>query len=174
MSSPHNSHVLQPLRQKPRRAIRPCDACRRRKTKCIPSTEGDCTVCLARRTECNFVERPPTRGVKRSLNEDSSEPQEMHRSDVPSPHESAHGAVHSLPHLLTGSQYPALSPVNSVRTTQSRPDFTEESLGQARGCFAELYGLTSDMEPILMVQYIVWHTGPGRSDKLLATSALRS
>ena len=48
--------------QKTRRAIRPCDSCRKRKSRCVinPPT-GRCTVCELRGDVCNFREAVPKR-----------------------------------------------------------------------------------------------------------------
>ena len=42
-------------RKRQRRSLRPCDACRKRKTRCVTKDgDGDCVHCQLRATPCTF------------------------------------------------------------------------------------------------------------------------
>jgi len=54
------------------RRDRPCDACRRRKSKCvIHEGQGSCVLCQFHNQECTFVQSPQPR--KRKLNAEGKE-----------------------------------------------------------------------------------------------------
>jgi hypothetical protein len=56
------------------RRDRPCDACRRRKSRCvIHEGQESCALCQFHKQECTFVQSPQPR--KRRLNSDSKEDQ---------------------------------------------------------------------------------------------------
>lgn len=148
-----------PRRRKPPayKGGRPCDACRRRKTRCMVETgQQKCNVCLHRQNPCTFNEEPPKRYVGVSL------PSDLDNTVVrasPSPQD-----VLNLVHFSGQGASPAAT-INSGNA-QSGVDATalrsggaaqnddrwERSLGLNSHKFAELYGLGSDMEPILMVR----------------------
>lgn len=51
---------------------RPCDACRRRKSRCqINEGQASCVLCLFHNQDCTFVQSPQPR--KRKLNADGKE-----------------------------------------------------------------------------------------------------
>ena len=50
------------------RKRRPCDACRRRKSKCVVVTaQHRCNACLAHEFECTYIEQPASRKRKSGL-----------------------------------------------------------------------------------------------------------
>lgn len=177
-------------RSRPRRAIRPCDACRRRKTRCVvPPGAQRCTVCHSRRADCTFDQKPPSR-PSRSKASGSNVPHMESTSGTnlgrtvryiaPNPpftdHRQGSNAVetdlaNTSPSTPNGQDSPmsmdgeqpmgvfrrndhdqdqaSASPGSYV--ARQAPDNGDDSLGMSKTRFAELYGLTSDMEAILMV-----------------------
>jgi hypothetical protein len=74
------------------RSHRPCDACRRRKSRCIiPQDTDACIMCQSRSEECTFVQNPQRRKRRRAEDEtspDATKPryscitlQRQHRAD---------------------------------------------------------------------------------------------
>lgn len=146
-------------RTRAKRSSRPCDACRRRKSRCMTRSNASiCTMCELRQSACTFLglghpirkprrgddtggttAAPPTPGPRRISQVDSTggAPEYLGGSlpsdPVPSP-EAAVGMARPFPTADTAA------------TTASVC-----SLGCERSRFAELYGLTSDSEPIMMV-----------------------
>src|SRR5258707_12414485 len=54
------------------RRDRPCDACRRRKSRCIiPQDAETCIMCQSRSEECTFVQNPQRRKRRRAEDENS-------------------------------------------------------------------------------------------------------
>lgn len=187
-------------RKRQRRSLRPCDACRRRKTRCVTKDgDGDCVHCQLRGTQCTFQHDPPERqqtGAPSVTNGDDStdaeqppQPQPQSQGQTPQPHHYHHqhqqqqqlptpgagaGAgsssrKHSRDDLRTmisetqsvqSHRSPAETRVSadSVRMPSSTlltipPEILgphERTLGCSFTRFGELYGLGSDMEPILM------------------------
>lgn len=169
------------VRMKPRRAVRPCDSCRRRKARCVMPTDArSCTVCCSRNLPCTFEEKPPLRTSRsRQLNS----PQEGQPTTsalntlLPAPPVDSQAMGMEAPLSLPFSESPVRrsESLSATRTDHlaEQPadndpgqyqasqtplgrvpgpyDGINNSLGLARSKFAELYGLTSDMEPILMV-----------------------
>ncbi|KAK8210404.1 hypothetical protein M8818_003574 [Zalaria obscura] len=149
------SNVTRP--QKPRRSARPCDACRTRKTRCIlqPGSQH-CIVCYTRATECTFDKVPPRKraSLRTPVHDHREADLQGTRAasiDVTEPE------VAILPPLQDRSPHPGppLSETQTgpkVRSTMAEtlPRPYEDSLGLDPNRFSELYGLTSDMEPILM------------------------
>lgn len=60
-SSPENSSSVTQQR-KPPRADRPCDTCRRRKSRCVKEPDQDkCYLCTFHRRECTYLDEPQRR-----------------------------------------------------------------------------------------------------------------
>lgn len=165
-------------RKKPRRGGRPCDRCRQRKTRCIVKERDEhgnviaCLHCSLGGSTCTFREGPA--GRRHSQTDESAQSQvdgDPSRRTPSQPREQTdNNAVvfHATPratHLGTqrigtplsrsqsqqdaGVEVPA--PFLSTLTPESHNLSEFPELGLAPGRFAELYGLGSDMEPILMV-----------------------
>ncbi|KAF4306316.1 hypothetical protein GTA08_BOTSDO05741 [Botryosphaeria dothidea] len=169
-------------RRRGQRSNRPCDPCRRRKTRCIveSGSAGECTVCLYRQTKCTYEESPPERPLPRRPSSTATSTSTIDAAQ-------RHPPPGEVAHLSPGSgeiprSAPALPPSTAVRTNEELPSDVlssgeasaaaleaarerqrngepvsdadrakgEKSLGLDSSRFAELYGLGSDMEPILM------------------------
>lgn len=186
-------------RKRQRRSLRPCDACRKRKTRCVTKDgDGDCVHCQLRATPCTFQHDPPERqatngsssggsgatgtaggtgatGAARGAagggysgddaDSSSQQPQAGPSSLSQSGKESRDDArtlvsetqsVHSFlspaeTRASADSSGQRLAPAPSVIVPELvEPHPLDRTLGCATGRFAELYGLGSDMEPILM------------------------
>ncbi|PTD13004.1 Transcriptional activator protein DAL81 [Fusarium culmorum] len=156
-------------RKRQRRSLRPCDACRKRKTRCVTKDgDGDCVHCQLRATPS----RPPERQVASTSGNSSSTttapgiqeeigPDEM-PGQLPNQNQSQNQpsvrsmsqqsrkesrdevqSVYSVPSIQ-----PFLSPAETRASADSGP--LDRTMGCSSTRFAELYGLGSDMEPILM------------------------
>ncbi|KAL1650372.1 hypothetical protein SLS58_001189 [Diplodia intermedia] len=169
-------------RRRGQRSNRPCDPCRRRKTRCIveSGSSGECTVCLYRQTKCTYEESPPERPLPRRPSSTAASTSTVDAA-------TRHPPSSEVAHLSPGSgdiprSAPSLPQLPSVRTNEELPSDVlssgeasaaaleaarerqrngetvseaerakgEKSLGLHSTRFAELYGLGSDMEPILM------------------------
>lgn len=160
--------------RQPRRSLRPCDACRKRKTRCLEKEQpGDkCVHCELRGTTCSFRQGPPHRGGQHKQRRPNESRTGNHAGPVsrgaptPSP---APGDVRAtspaLPDLISSPHVqPAVTPTVQItpggkrrepqqpQSALLRDAFDLPTLGMAPHRFAELYGLGSDMEPILMVR----------------------
>lgn len=155
----------------PRRVTRPCDACRRRKTRCISEEEGaaTCVSCNERGVECTFERDPPGRQRPTGTSHDANGTTPNRSRNLPADAQATIASFSPLAVASDGVQATssdfsshvrnagsAHSPV-SIRTSVHIQNHHEsnhaetQSLGQSNHRFAELYGITSDMEPILMV-----------------------
>jgi len=115
--------------------FRPCDVCRSRKTRCHPREGGACEYCTLHRKQCTFK----TPATRRRASESNA----------------------TIAHSIEGASIDEDAPESAVpdRPTAVGASITEtqhvgseaKSLGFSHDRFAELYGLSSDMEPILMV-----------------------
>ncbi|KAK7414333.1 hypothetical protein QQX98_006775 [Neonectria punicea] len=189
-------------RKRQRRSLRPCDACRKRKTRCVTKDgDGDCVHCQLRATACTFQHDPPERQAtagasssgggaysgderpagggldepggqssSRSLSRGRKESRDEIRTLVSetqsvqsflSPAETrasgdsviGGGGRHPHDHHLHDHHHHShlLHQAPSVIVPELvEPDPLERTLGCSTLRFAELYGLGSDMEPILM------------------------
>ncbi|KAH7109003.1 fungal-specific transcription factor domain-containing protein [Dactylonectria macrodidyma] len=185
------------VRQRQHRRLRPCDACRKRKTRCVTKDgDGDCVHCQLRATACTFQHDPPERqattsassssGGVYSISGDERAPglddsslqggQSSSRSLSRSRSRNRKESPDEVRTLVSETQSPVQSSVQSFLSpagtrasgdSSSRhhhhapsvivpdlvepdPDPLERTLGCSSWRFAELYGLGSDMEPILM------------------------
>ncbi|KAH3955528.1 hypothetical protein HBH53_000180 [Parastagonospora nodorum] len=142
-------------RQPAQRSNRPCDLCRRRKTRCIiDNGQVSCSLCRQRNNECTFKEEPPRRMVA-GLQEELSSAPSVQAS--PSPHDVLNsqqfivdnGIIAANSNPTHEDQHMYVGHIEGNPASQ-RPTWSEDALGLNRSKFAELYGLGSDMEPILM------------------------
>ncbi|CAI6337818.1 unnamed protein product [Periconia digitata] len=129
------------------RSGRPCDPCRRRKTRCVVEPgHVKCRLCLHRQNNCTFDKAPPKRSVpggtelneSGSIAQESPSPQEVLTSDLEEGRD------------LNPTLAPASAEHNHQAKTSIQSSEFDAALGLNRTKFAELYGLGSDMEPILM------------------------
>ncbi|KAL6409988.1 uncharacterized protein AUP68_06396 [Ilyonectria robusta] len=140
-------------RKRQRRSLRPCDICRKRKTQCMTKDgDNDCVHCQLRATACTFQHDPPERlgrGRKESRDESrtlgspaalTAETQSV--QSFLSPAETrASGDSAGRHHYV---------PPSVIVPELVEPDPLDRTLGCSLSRFAELYGLGSDMEPILI------------------------
>lgn len=130
LMTPSNFEVA--ARQRRQRRTRPCDACRKNKTKCVVKDgKHACLQCQTRESTCEYNHAPPER-KQRSLRDGEKRGESNAAVDTSAP-----ALSHSSSPMLKRPQIP-----------ESR---SEPLLGLCSDRFAELYGLGSDMEPILMV-----------------------
>lgn len=192
-------------RRRGQRSNRPCDPCRRRKTRCIveSGSAGECTVCLYRQTKCTYEESPPERPLPRRPSSTATSTSIIDAAQ-------RHPPPGEVAHLSPGSgeiprSAPALPPSTGVRTNEELPSDVlssgeasaaaleaarerqrngepvsdadrakgEKSLGLDSTRFAELYGLGSDMEPILMVRCLHLATLLPLLNRAAASSSVR-
>lgn len=178
--------VLTPLdyrsgqRKRPRRRDRPCDACRKRKTRCVTKNgEDSCVHCQLRRSTCTFQHDAPERastsdpptGVpaipssgpsttppgaptarpRNASSVDRGQAAYLHVQQVEGASVgSAAAPATSVPGPAAASH--GVSDATSSSALGSKSSMHDGfSLGMSHSRFAELYGLGSDMEPVLMV-----------------------
>ncbi|KAI5456154.1 fungal-specific transcription factor domain-containing protein [Mariannaea sp. PMI_226] len=166
-------------RKRQRRSLRPCDACRKRKTRCvIKDGDGDCVHCQLRITACTFQHDPPerhaansttsggvtngtsgddrpvsldeSRGKKRSRKESRDDARTL-ISDTPSI-QSSYLSTSETRASGDSGYHPQHSSVVMPELVSglAGPNPLHGTLGCMTTRFSELYGLGSDMEPILM------------------------
>ncbi|KAI1076692.1 fungal-specific transcription factor domain-containing protein [Whalleya microplaca] len=162
-----SDYAEQRMRKRPRRSCRPCDACRKAKTRCVSKDNGPnatkCVHCDLRGSSCTFRMGPPARSVSQTSKSEvraeniGSDDTNGSRSFL-SIGDNDHGGPSTDPDPRDGVS-PATSgmldralhnwaPVRDEARPPCRLEFP--ILGLAPRRFAELYGLGSDMEPILM------------------------
>ncbi|KAH6995046.1 fungal-specific transcription factor domain-containing protein [Ilyonectria destructans] len=177
-------------RKRQRRSLRPCDACRKRKTRCVTKDgDGDCVHCQLRATACTFQHDPPERQATTGASSNGggaySGDERTGLDDQPasgSGHHQGPSSIRSLSRSRKESRDEARTLVSETQSVQSVQSFLSPAetrasadsssrhhhapsvivpeliepgpLDRTLGCslsrFAELYGLGSDMEPILM------------------------
>lgn len=148
-------------RKRQRRSGRPCDPCRKKKTRCVLKDGEDyCVHCQLRGSACTFERDPhvrsqPPASIPRRA--DAGPRMEVATSVVPE----IIVDVETRPRRATVSVHSASDQheiPSAGPSTQCSSDTLALGLSPSR--FAELYGLGSDMEPILMVG--VYHVGEGQ------------
>uniref|UniRef100_A0A8H7NH47 Zn(2)-C6 fungal-type domain-containing protein n=1 Tax=Bionectria ochroleuca TaxID=29856 RepID=A0A8H7NH47_BIOOC len=142
-------------RKRQKRAGRPCDACRRRKTRCISGADDDqcCLHCQLKQTSCTFRLNPPRRqAMTQGTVIGSSVPPSTDTAPVQPPGvPNGPSPTTTIPALSRGHYgNDPQSDVSLGQNTLGHASPADTSLGLAPSRFAELYGLGSDMEPILM------------------------
>lgn len=110
--------------------FRPCDACRSRKTRCHPQEGGSCEYCTLHRKQCTYDQLP------------------VIRSKAPETNATAISSIED-PSASLNTPGSCVSGTAEAKSADEGPN----ALGFAQDRFAELYGLSSDMEPVLMVRY---------------------
>ncbi|KAI1863196.1 uncharacterized protein JN550_009722 [Neoarthrinium moseri] len=130
-------------KRRARRSGRPCDACRKKKTRCV-TKDGDprCIHCQLRRSQCTFNHEPPDRPSNPSNQVEESSSSSLLSADI----------NHQAPDIASPAQRPLSGSAHARLQSPIGPNSTPDAsaLGLAQSRFAELYGLGSDMEPILM------------------------
>jgi hypothetical protein len=142
-------------RQHAQRNSRPCGLCLRRKTRCIiESSLTSCSVCRQRRSECNSREEAPRSYIPGVVEGLPSTPLVL---PPPSPHDVLNSQQLSASTGSTVADFNSSHPRPGDTIEQDQGDDPSQSaawrgvLALNREKFAELYGLGSDMGPILMI-----------------------
>ncbi|KAH8895254.1 hypothetical protein GQ53DRAFT_48780 [Thozetella sp. PMI_491] len=140
-------------RKRQRRSGRPCSACKQRKSRCVlKDGESQCVHCELRGSACvfepgelvrSYIIQPSNVAVPNPIHLAAQKP----TSENPQEQLEADADIVSIPvsHRPTDDG-------GSSATAISGPEGSSDSsaLGLSQSRFAELYGLGSDMEPILM------------------------
>ncbi|KAF7563587.1 hypothetical protein G7046_g536 [Stylonectria norvegica] len=149
-------------RKRQRRSLRPCDACRKRKTRCVTKDgEGDCVHCQLRATPCTFQNDPPERQATAGGPSSSDDPlpeeqlgRKESRDDVRTFASETQSVQSFRSPTDTRTSHDSGRPLAPL--SMAIPDLAaaggprDQTLGGSATRFSELYGLGSDMEPILM------------------------
>ncbi|KAI9698530.1 MAG: Fungal specific transcription factor [Candelina mexicana] len=126
------------------RRDRPCDACRRRKSRCvIGDGVASCTLCDFHKQECTFVQRPQPR--KRKLNNGV-------KGEATTKRRSPDTEITPRPFQST-SNAPSMSsniPTNSERYHQHQATSLKDSLGLQNHRHSKYIGPTTELEPALI------------------------
>jgi hypothetical protein len=138
-------------RKRQRRSGRPCDVCRKRKTRCVlKDGEDHCVHCQLRGSSCTFEHDPqvrpqPPTSIPRRVDAGGSRVAASEGLELS-------GDVETRSGLATVSAH-STSDKHESPSAGLPSDFTSDTLalGLSQSRFAELYGIGSDMEPILMV-----------------------
>ncbi|KAI9714202.1 MAG: hypothetical protein M1812_006423 [Candelaria pacifica] len=126
------------------RRDRPCDACRRRKSRCvIGDGVASCTLCDFHKQECTFVQSPQPR--KRTLNSDEKAEAATKRRSPET----------ELKPRLSQSTSNASSNSSNIHTHNERPHQQQatslkDSLGLQNNRHAKHIGPTTELEPALI------------------------
>ncbi|GAO46705.1 hypothetical protein SAICODRAFT_33149 [Saitoella complicata NRRL Y-17804] len=129
---------------------RACDRCRRMRRRCqYEDVATSCVLCHFARVDCTKILDPPPRpGTKKRKATEGGARATSEMSVEPA-------AVRTLPGMQTGV---------------AAPEHVDDSLGLIFNQFSELYGLSSDMEPILM-RHRPYH--PAHHEFRMETHAIR-
>ncbi|KXJ93775.1 fungal-specific transcription factor domain-domain-containing protein [Microdochium bolleyi] len=145
MTPSYLSHATEPAA--PGRQSQPCDACRRAKTRCIKNPGGDataaCVHCSLRGTACAYRHGPPARASQPARDRSFPPP------DTPSdsrPSLSSHSGSGDVTAQLPREALPDTQARQADSAVHGGPPQLEAMPHR----FAELHGLTSDVEPLLM------------------------
>ncbi|KAG9257374.1 fungal-specific transcription factor domain-containing protein [Emericellopsis atlantica] len=150
-------------RKRKRRTDRPCDACRRRKSRCVTKEdESDCMHCQLRCTACTYDEGTRPRTAAKATASETRKKTPSRATEGFAAASPSRASQYFRPingqHQSEKSQSPSGfqitgPPSNSTLRSTDPGQLVPGSLpvlGLASERFAELYGLGSDMEPILM------------------------
>jgi hypothetical protein len=133
-------------RKRAKRASNPCDACRHRKTRCVTKDDNAvCTMCELRDSPCTYSNSDRRRN--HSVTQVQSPEGDTNTLNINK------GRPSTISESEAGWQ---LDTVTSERTAMFESGnlparVGDRTLGAETHRFAELYGLTSDAEPLLMV-----------------------
>jgi len=126
------------------RKDRPCDACRRRKSRCVMQ-EGQqtCVLCHFHTQECTFVQSPQPR--KRKLNAEGKEESSAKRRSPDRSDGSHRGHIDS-----STSSNGATSSLIEEMANIGGPTMLKRTLGLQDDRYCQYIGLTTDFEPSLI------------------------
>ncbi|KAK1918993.1 hypothetical protein P3342_001123 [Pyrenophora teres f. teres] len=145
--SPHsvNAHNVSKTRSR-----RPCDSCRRRKSRCeIPEGDGPCVLCGFHRQACTFDEAPQPRKRRAVAVDEYYEPSEHIRSHLPhAPHNRGNKTTSASPQDASSNirQDP---PIDDYANLPG-PSLLKQTLGLQTGRHSRHLGSTSEYEQLLL------------------------
>ncbi|KAK5112521.1 hypothetical protein LTR62_004278 [Meristemomyces frigidus] len=123
---------------------RPCDGCRRRKSKCVLQDAGRCVLCEFHKQDCTFIEKAQPR--KRKLDDAiSSSESTVRRADLP---------AQDASRLPSAPQSRPRSPValaeDAISAPVRKPLAVDESLSLQRHRHCKLVGQTTALDASLL------------------------
>ncbi|KAF2650275.1 hypothetical protein K491DRAFT_143673 [Lophiostoma macrostomum CBS 122681] len=126
------------------RSRRPCDSCRRRKSRCeLIDGATPCVLCRFHRQECTFVEEPQPRKRKAaSLSEDATQPDKDRTVAI----EREQPPAHSSPNPSTARRERHVEDYANLRG----PSLLKKTLGLQNHRHSRLVGPTSEYEQVLL------------------------
>ncbi|KAL2000039.1 hypothetical protein VTN02DRAFT_3638 [Thermoascus thermophilus] len=127
------------------KTTRPCDTCRKRKTRCVtePGKEK-CILCIFHNRECTYLYRPQPRKRKRDGQSDQG-------TDVEAAAEMGSGrTITEMPRQRKRSSASNQSSDENAAHAQGQPSLLNKTLGLHRTIYAEYIGVTSVHEPHLL------------------------
>lgn len=125
------------------RKERPCDGCRRRKSKCVLQDSRRCVLCDFHKQECTFVEKAQPR--KRKLDDDSTTDGSVKRSPP-----ATKAKPEQPPRLSTQLPSAQLSTPVPLPVSPRRPFAVDESLSLQRHRHCKLLGQTTALDSALI------------------------
>lgn len=137
------------------RPHRPCDACRKRKSRCeLPDGDSVCVLCQFHKQTCTFVHDPPKK-KRRTSEGASSEPKRAAPAVLLRANSASNGSVTVIPPTITAS---IESPVSAKPSSDEVRDYADlrgpsllkRTLGLQNHRHSALLGPTSIYEPRLL------------------------
>jgi hypothetical protein len=121
----------------PKRRHRPCDACRRRKIRCLYASDeaNQCVLCQSRATDCTFLQSPPRKKRALSYTNEGS-------GNTTSPRDTSHAGLGSE---LNG-------PIQDY-SSLAGPTLLKRTLGHQNRQSSSFVGTTSEHDPLIIDLY---------------------
>ncbi len=145
MEGKENRPVLKQLQQSAAparsRRERPCDGCRRRKSKCVLQESRRCVLCEFHKQECTFVENAQPR--KRKVDDGAKSDSFSKKSPVTTNSSTAHSSPRYQPHS-------AAKPASVAPTPVHLPTTVDESLSLQRHRHCKYLGQTTALDASLI------------------------
>ncbi|KAL9035969.1 MAG: hypothetical protein Q9214_006343 [Letrouitia sp. 1 TL-2023] len=124
------------------RPARPCDACRKRKSRCVLGEDATvCVLCRFHSQKCTFVEVPQPRKRKLSLDEEESEANTKRLSS---------NVGDAVGKKLGGNAASSWMSVKDEYDSMKGPSLLKKTLGLQRHHHSKHIGSASEFEPCLM------------------------
>ncbi|KAE9370807.1 hypothetical protein N431DRAFT_412534 [Stipitochalara longipes BDJ] len=147
----------------PKRKERPCDACRKRKSRCV--IEGESTICVLCKfhgQECTFLQNPQSRKRKQIQDVDDSESAKRRHSSSSARSKKSPGAQMRVIRTTNGTGVEEYDDLDG-------PSLLKKTLGLQNKHHSQYVGATRGLEPALLGQL----STTGRSEVQLIEGALR-
>ncbi|KAH8774934.1 transcriptional regulatory protein [Hyaloscypha sp. PMI_1271] len=147
----------------PKRKERPCDACRKRKSRCVIEEESTiCVLCKFHGQECTFVQNPQSRKRKPTQDPDDSETAKRR-----------HSSSSARSKISPGAQMRVIRTTNGTGVEEyddlEGPSLLKKTLGLQNKHHSQYVGATRGLEPALLGQL----STTGRSEVQLTEGTLR-